>query len=78
MKKSFLAPLFLLAAIACTNDDDDDDDDVKIQTNRTDPKVECTARCSEERTECAKACINDDNCVTACTDKARDCEVDCE
>jgi hypothetical protein len=78
MKKNhwMFGPLFLFAVVACSVDADDDD--VRRDTDRTDPTVECTARCSKEKEECVKGCTDEGDCVTACTDKARECDVDCD
>jgi hypothetical protein len=74
LKKVIFAPLFVLA-VACGSDRDDD---VRRDTDGTDPAEECTLRCSKERDECAKACTDDGDCIVACTDKARDCDLSCK
>ena len=74
MKKLFVAPVLLLAAVACS---EDDREDLERDVEQNEP-VDCRARCSDARDECVTACTDDDDCVTGCTDEARDCEIDCD
>lgn len=74
MKKLWMMPVLLVAAVACT---EDDRDDIRETVDQNEPNVDCRARCSDERDKCVTGCV-DDGCKTACTDEYRDCEVECD